>query len=105
MTWLGWLWLALVLGSLYFLGLTLYKLVLSAKSLQAQAKIANATISKVLSVPMPNIEPARPNSQEDLAQLVQERRQREKAKAERKQARQRRLVARIRDIEIDKRFL
>ena len=105
MTWLVWVWIGVIVASLAFFGYVIYNLFLSGKSLQSQIELAQKQVDQALGRIEAEITPAKPHTEADLVQLVQARRQLHKAKAERKEKRQRRLVARLRDIEIDKRFL
>ncbi|MFM1778930.1 MAG: hypothetical protein RIS51_75 [Actinomycetota bacterium] len=105
MTWLTWVWIGVIVASLSFFGYVIYSLLLSGKALKTQIEVAQKQVDQALGNIESEITPAQPHTEADLVQLVQARRQLHKAKAERKEKRQRRLVARLRDIEIDKRFL
>lgn len=105
MDWLFWVWVLVVIASIYFLGLVFYKLFLSGKALQTEILKAQAQVESNLSGLAGEIVPAKAASEVELVELVKARRQLLQRIEARKQKRQRRLVARIRDIEIDKRFL
>lgn len=105
MSWLAWVWVAVVLVSLLFLAYVLYSLILAGKALKKELEAAEQQVTQVLTNIETEITPASAHTESDLVQLVQARRSLLKAKAERREKRQRRLVARLRNIEIDKRFL
>lgn len=105
MSWLTWVWIGVIVASLLFLGYVLYTLALSGKALKTQIDTAQSKVDTALAHIEAEISPAKAHTDSDLVELVQARRSLLKAKTERKQKRQRRLVARLRNIEIDKRFL
>jgi hypothetical protein len=105
MDWLFWVWVPVIVASIYFLGLVIYKLFLSGKALQSEILKAQAQVESTLSGVTAEITPAMAASEAELVELVKARRQLLQGIEAQKQKRQRRLVARLRDIEIDKRFL
>lgn len=102
---LPWVWLAILALALCYIGFASYKIASAANTLRLHAAKSQELISRELGAVHSEITPAVAHTEEDLLALVKQRRSMAKQKAARKQARQRRLVARIRDIEIDKRFL
>ena len=105
MTWLSWVWIGVIAGGLIFIAYSLYTLYSAGKNLKAQLDSADQKVNQALANIEGSITPAEPHTDKDLVNLVQARRALLKSKEERRQKRQRRLVARLRDIEIDKRFL
>lgn len=103
MGWTGWFFLAVSLAGLYGLGLVLYRLFLSVKSLAREISQTKALVSDLMSYEPLEYTPAKPSGREDLAEVLMARRNFEKSREAKAEARQRRLVQRISQIEIDKR--
>ena len=103
MGWTAWLILGVTLLSLYFLFLVLYRLFLNAKGLQSQIAKTQELVAEAKAFKELEIEPAIAHNMDDIAKVLGERRAIGRKREKRAEARQRRLVQRIRDIEIDKR--
>jgi biopolymer transport protein ExbB/TolQ len=103
MGWTLWLVLGVSLVSLYVLALIAYRVFLSGKALQMQIRESGSLIAQAQDFEELELTPATPSAQEDLSRLMMARRAFLRAKEQRAKDNQRRLVARIRDIEIDKR--
>jgi hypothetical protein len=103
MNWTGWVLLGVTLASLYLLGLAGYRLFLNGKALKQHIDKAQSLIAEAQDYEELAVLPATPSSSEDLSNLLGKRRAYLRAKEERASQRQRRLVQRISDIEIDKR--
>ena len=103
MNWTGWLILAVALVSLYFLGLVLYRLYLSARALKLEVEKSQLLIAQAQEFEALEIIPAKPSSQDQLATLRVKRRKFVRSREKKAEDRQRRLIERVRDIEIDKR--
>jgi hypothetical protein len=103
MGWTGWLVLAVSLGGLYGLGLVLYRLFLSAKSLLRAITHSRALVAEAMAYEPMDYQPAKPTTAEDLKEVLVARRSFERVQEAKAQARQRRLLKRISHIEIDKR--
>jgi 50S ribosomal subunit-associated GTPase HflX len=97
-----WLYLGIVLGAGYVLALAGYKLWLSTRSLLGQIKQTEAALGSFGPEDF-ELEPAKPSAPEDLARLLRARKAMQKRKAQEREERQRRLVARISSINIDRR--
>lgn len=100
-----WIWVALIPLSILYLAFAVYQLVTKAQDLKIETQKAQQLIADGLANVESEISPAKANTEEDLVGLIKDRRARSKQKLAQKAKRQRRLVARIHDIEIDKRFL
>lgn len=103
MNWSSWLILGVALLGLYLLGLTGYRLLLSVRALQLEISRTRELTGQLQNLPTLEIEPATPYGQQDLAKALRNRRQIQAKNEKRREARQRRLVQRISEIEIDKR--
>ena len=104
MGWTGWLLIGTAILSLYLLGLVCYRLYLNVKSLKAELSRSEALAVQLQQFEAIEIEPAKPHDQTDLAKVLLNRRSFERDRAQKREARQRRLVQRISEIEIDKRY-
>lgn len=100
----GWLLLAVTLLALYLLGLVGYRLLLNIKALKRELDRAQSLADQVRQFEELAIEPAKPSGEADLSKALLNRRAFERQRAQRHEARQRRLVQRISEIEIDKRY-
>ena len=96
------IWVA-VLGGLYALGLSGYRILLAIRSLKSQLNRAKGLISDIATAEHNDPTPATPTNQGDLVRVITERQALKRARARKAAARQRRLMQRIREIEIDKR--
>lgn len=103
MNWTGWLILAVTLVALYLLGLVLYRLYMNAVALKAEIEKSQLLIAQAQQFEKLEIAPAKPSSQHQLAKLMMKRRKLVRSREKKAEDRQRRLVQRVRDIEIDKR--
>jgi len=96
------IWVA-VLGGLYALGLSGYRILLAVKAVKAELSRARSLITEIAQAKGELPEPAVPTNDSDLIRVIGERQALKRARARKAEARQRRLVQRIREIEIDKR--
>ena len=96
------IWVA-VLGGLYALGLSGYRIFLAIRALKVQLDRAKGLITDIASAEHNDPTAAVPTNRSDLVRVITERQALKRARARKAEARQRRLVQRIRDIEIDKR--
>ena len=96
------IWVA-VLGGLYALGLSGYRIFIAVRALKLELAKAKSLISDIASAEHNDPTPATPITQTDLIRVIGERQALKRARARKAEARQRRLVQRIREIEIDKR--
>ena len=96
------IWVA-VLGGLYALGLSGYRILLAVKALKTELAKAKGLLADIASAEHNDPTPATPIGQSDLVRVIGERQALKRARARKAEARQRRLVQRIREIEIDKR--
>ena len=96
------IWVA-VLGGLYALGLSGYRILLSIRALKVQLDRAKGLITDIASAEHNDPTPGVPTNRSDLVRVITERQALKRARARKAEARQRRLVQRIREIEIDKR--
>jgi hypothetical protein len=103
MTGFGLLLLLVALASLYVLGLLGYRLLLSARRLSTEIIKSKALIEDLNNFDMTIPSKAEVNSGADLLSLLGERRRIGQAKEQRAKSTRRRLLQRIKDIEIDKR--
>lgn len=103
MTGFGLLLLLVALASLYVLGLLGYRLLLSARRLSTEIIKSKALIEDLNNFDMTIPNKAEVNSGADLLSLLGERRRIGQAKEQRAKSTRRRLLQRIKDIEIDKR--
>ena len=103
MGWTMWLVLGVALVSLYVLGLASYRVFLNARDLKNEMARAQDLIEQAQQFQEIEIVPAEPSSTDDLVKLVGLRRAFLRAREQKAIDRQRRLVQRVRDIEMDKR--
>lgn len=102
---LVWIWAVLIALSIFYIAFAIYQLATKGKQLVAQTKKLQKLIQDSLADIESAVTPAKATTEEDLVGLMKQRRAMSKEKLAQKAKRQRRLIARIRDIEIDKRFL
>ena len=103
MTGFGLMLLFVALASLYALGLLGYRLLLSARRLSTEMIKSKALIEELNNFEVTIPAKAQVTSGSDLVSLLGERRRIGQAKEQRGKSRRRRLLQRIKDIEIDKR--
>lgn len=103
MGWTFWLWLVASLAGLYGLGMVLYRLYLSGKSLLAAVSESQRLLNELKSHEPMELTAAKPNTRQDLGEVLLARKSFEKSREVKAEARQRRLIKRISHIEIDKR--
>jgi len=96
------IWIA-VLGGLYALGLSGYRIYLAVRALKREVEKAKSLLSDIATAEHNDPTPASPTDRSDLIRVIGERQALKRARARKAEARQRRLVQRIREIEIDKR--
>ena len=89
--------------ALYATGLAGYRLLLSVKNLRAEVSRSDSLVKQLRDYPRPEVIPAHPHGTDDLVTTIAHRRAFIRARRRRAEERQRRLVQRIREIEIDKR--
>lgn len=102
MGWTLWLVLGTSLLGLYLLGLVAYRVYLNTQSLKQNILKARGLIAEAQQFEELAVEPAIPSSSQELSEVLQTRKRLLRRKLERQEARQRRLVERISEIEIDK---
>ncbi|MDE0867447.1 MAG: hypothetical protein OSA22_00350 [Aquiluna sp.] len=95
--------LFVALASFYALGLLGYRLLLSARRLSTEIIKSKALIEELNNFEVTIPSKAQVTSGSDLVSLLGERRRIGQAKEQRGKSRRRRLLQRIKDIEIDKR--
>jgi hypothetical protein len=103
MTGFGLMLLFVALASFYALGLLGYRLLLSARRLSTEIIKSKALIEELNNFEVTIPSKAQVTSGSDLVSLLGERRRIGQAKEQRGKSRRRRLLQRIKDIEIDKR--
>jgi len=103
MTGFGLMFLLVALASVYALGLLGYRLLLSARRLSTEIIKSKELIDDLKNFDMRIPSKAEANTGADLLSLLGERRRIGQAKEQRVKSRRRRLLQRIKDIEIDKR--
>jgi len=103
MTGFGWMLLTVSLTAIYTLALVSYRLILSAKKLNTEIAKSKEFIEDLTGFEktMPN--KAEANTSADLLSLLGQRRRIGLAKEQRIKSRRRRLINRIKDIDIEKR--
>ena len=103
MSWVFWLNLAVSLAGIYAIGLIVYRLSLSLKSIKIDSEKLKIAIDSLKNIETTEIESAETSSVEDLPLLISKRRKILKAKEQRAKARERRLVEHLGSIKIEKR--
>jgi len=103
MTGYGWMLLVVTLAAIYALGLVGYRLLLSAKKLNTEIAKSKELIEELNSFEITTPNTAEANTGADLLSLLGQRRRIGLAKEQRIKSRRRRLVQRIKDIDIEKR--
>ena len=103
MSWVFWLNLAVSLAGIYAIGLIVYRLSLSLKSIKIDSEKLKIAIDSLKNIETTEIESAETSSVEDLPLLISKRRKILKAKEQRAKARERRLIEHLGSIKIEKR--
>jgi hypothetical protein len=103
MSWVFWLNLAVALAGIYAIGLIVYRLSLSLKSIKIDSEKLKIAIDSLKNIETTEIESAETSSVEDLPLLISKRRKILKAKEQRAKARERRLIEHLGSIKIEKR--
>lgn len=103
MGWTLWLYLAACLAGLYGLAMVTYRLFLSVKSLKREISRTQSLLRELMAYEPLEYTPAQSSGRKDLAEVLMARRTFEKNREAKAEARQRRLLARISQIKIDKR--
>ena len=101
---MSWLILLTFLFGLYLLFLTSYRLLQSGKKFAEAARKTNELFLELNSYELVEPQPARAVTSADYQQTVEARRRLVRQRTRRQEDRQRRLVARIREIDVDKRW-
>lgn len=101
---MSWLILLTSLLGLYLLFLTGYRLLQSGKNFAQAAQKTNELLAELNSYERLDPQPARAVSSGDFQQTLVARRRLVRQRVRRQEDRQRRLVARIREIDVDKRW-
>jgi hypothetical protein len=100
---MNWMWftalLVLSLGPVYLLGLTLYRLWLSARALQQELTVTAALLTDVAEARPVEVAAAVAATASDLDDLISQRVRLNQRKEQRRAARQRRLIARLHEAE------
>lgn len=103
---MSWAWIIgslAIAGSLYWLVLVGYRLFLSLKALQVAALPLKASVDSLSEPIEREFTPAKNTTQDDLAQVLAKREQRKRAKRDFEEARRRRLIERLNQMNLDKR--
>ncbi len=101
---MSWLILLTFLFGLYLLFLAGYRLLQSGKNFAQAARRTNELLAELNSYERVEPQPARAVSSADFQQTLVARRRLVRQRVRRQEDRQRRLVARIREIDVDKRW-
>lgn len=100
---IGWIVLVVVISGLYVLGLAVFRLSLDAKNLLVEAGKLRGLLATLKNAAEVEIIPATPSLSSDYVQLVTKRAWLKRKRLLASQARERRLIQRIRSIDLDKR--
>jgi len=103
MGWTGWLILGTAAVSVYYLAAVIYRLSLSVRSLITEVRKTQTLIGELKNIAPLEVKPAIATRGDDLSKVLLQRRTIENKREHRARERQRRLVQRISDIEMDKR--
>jgi uncharacterized membrane-anchored protein YhcB (DUF1043 family) len=101
---MSWLLLVSFLAGIYFFFLAGFQLFQSGKKFSQAAKRTGELLTDLADYQKVDPEPAKAVSSADLQQTLQARRRLVKQRIRRREDRQRRLVNRIREIDLDKRW-
>lgn len=101
---MSWLILLTFLFGLYLLFLTGYRLLQSGKKFAQAARKTSELVEELYSYERAEPQPARAVTSADYQQTLEARRRLVRQRTRRQEDRQRRLVARIREIDVDKRW-
>ncbi len=103
MSWVGIVGVLAIAGSLYWLGLVGYRLFLSLKGLQAAGVPLQANLEQLADPIERDFTAAKNHTTEDLGEVLAKRKQLLKAKRDSAEERRRRLIARLDQLNSDKR--
>ncbi len=103
MSWVGIVGALAIAGSLYWLGLVGYRLFLSLKGLQAAGVPLQANLEQLADPIEREFTAAKNHTTEDLGEVLAKRKQLLKAKRDSAEERRRRLIARVDQLNSDKR--
>ena len=101
---MSWLILLTFLLGLYLLFLTGYRLLQSSKKFAQAARKTREIVEELYRYELVEPQPARAVTSADYQQTLEARRRLVRQRTRRQEDRQRRLVARIREIDVDKRW-
>lgn len=101
---MSWLIVVSILGGIYLLFLTGYRLFQSGKKFSEAVSRTGALVQELASFEKLEPTPAKPVGPADFQQTLEARRRLVRQRSRRREERQRRLVARIREIDVDKRW-
>lgn len=101
---MSWLILLTFLFGLYLLFLTGYRLLQSGKKFAQAARKTSELVEELSRYELVEPQPARAVTSADYQQTLEARRRLVRQRTRRQEDRQRRLVARIREIDVDKRW-
>jgi hypothetical protein len=102
-SWVGIVGVLAIAGSLYWLGLVGYRLFLSLKGLQAAGVPLQANLEQLADPIERDFTAAKNHTTEDLGEVLAKRKQLLKAKRDSAEERRRRLIARLDQLNSDKR--
>ncbi len=103
---MSWSWIlgvAAIAGSLYWLGLVGYRLLLSLRALQAAGVPLQASLNKLSEPIEREFTAAKNHTVDDLSEVLAKREQLKKAKRDSSEDRRRRLIERLNQMNLDKR--
>lgn len=103
MSWSWWLGAAAIAGSLYWLGLVGYRLLLSLRSLKAAGLPLQANLEQLGDPIEREFTAAKNHTAEDLSEVLAKRKQLNNAKRVASEDRRRRLIERLNQMNLDKR--
>jgi hypothetical protein len=102
-SWVGIVGALAIAGSLYWFGLVGYRLFLSLKGLQAAGVPLQANLEQLADPIERDFTAAKNHTTEDLGEVLAKRKQLVKAKRDSAEQRRHRLIARLNDMNLDKR--
>lgn len=95
MTWLGWIWLSLLVASVYWFAQICYYLVVAAKRLRKASYETSSLIGQLQNLPPEDSRKIEPTQPAQRAEILRDLRRRRKERKREAELRQRRLVDRI----------
>ncbi|MFM2023284.1 MAG: hypothetical protein RIR89_676 [Actinomycetota bacterium] len=101
---MSWLILLASLVGLYFFGLAIYRLFLSGKALGIELKRSGELLAELNSFERVEPESAKATTGDDFSRVLAARKVLVRAKIRRREDERRRLINRIREIDVDKRW-